>query len=207
MSDVARDDDKAIYEKIKKILYWSLFSNREISNTNIEYLDFCANNYSEIYNCAFVDVEFEHNRLLDGFSEGSIGELFRPWLGNTNIDLSKFLDSSMNLANVGDANSLIRGYLNTENKNIFVCQVDGDSMIGANIFDGDLLVVERCENIPESGTIAVISLNSKVFVKRLFCDRVNTILVSENIKYRPYRVGTNETFKILGAVKGIIHKV
>ena len=48
----------------------------------------------------------------------------------------------------------------------FYARVDGDSMIGAGLEDGDLLVIDRSLN-PENGKIAVCLVDGEFTVKRI----------------------------------------
>ena len=48
----------------------------------------------------------------------------------------------------------------------FYARVDGDSMIGAGLEDGDLLVIDRSLN-PENGKIAVCLIDGDFTVKRI----------------------------------------
>ena len=61
----------------------------------------------------------------------------------------------------------------------------GDSMIGAGIHDGDLLVVDR--SLPaEDGKVVVVSINGELTVKRMRREKGITWLVPENPDYPPY---------------------
>lgn len=88
-------------------------------------------------------------------------------------------------------NSEIEGYLKIPErmlggKECFVLRASGDSMIGAGIEEGDLLIVEKCL-CPDNGDIAVILSDSPeelVVLKRFFNLGNNRYLLRpENAKY------------------------
>ena len=91
-------------------------------------------------------------------------------------------------------------------ENFLFCSVSGDSMINANILNGDNLIVDVAK-LPENNDIIVVTLNDTTFVKRLKIDGDKTIFVSENPDYKPREIIESDTFKILGVVKHIIHPV
>ena len=49
-------------------------------------------------------------------------------------------------------------------------RVVGESMIGANIHDGDLLVIEECEDPPEGAIVVALLEGEEVTVKRIYRD-------------------------------------
>jgi repressor LexA len=88
----------------------------------------------------------------------------------------------------------------------FYLKVLGDSMTGAGINEGDLLLVRRQPAVDE-GQIAVILLdNTEVTVKRVYYKGDQVILQSENPSYPP-RLAKFEDIKIQGLVKEIKRKV
>lgn len=85
----------------------------------------------------------------------------------------------------------------------FYLKVYGDSMTGADIAQGDLLLVRRQPAVDE-GQIAVVLLdNSEVTVKRIYYQGEQVILQSENPKYPP-RLVNYKDIKVHGLVKQII---
>lgn len=82
----------------------------------------------------------------------------------------------------------------------YLAQVEGDSMIGAGIHDGDLLVVDRSLDA-RPGQIIVAAINGEPLVKRLQIHPSNRVaLVSENPKYPPRYVAEGDTFEVWGVV-------
>lgn len=84
-------------------------------------------------------------------------------------------------------------------KESFLLKVSGDSMIGAGIDDGDLLVVDRSIE-PRHGKIVVASINGQVTVKRLRRDKKGIKLEPENCKYKPILIEKTDNLHIHGIV-------
>jgi DNA polymerase V len=85
----------------------------------------------------------------------------------------------------------------------FFVRVEGDSMIGAGIFSGDVLVVDRSKD-PSDGAIVVAAINGELVVKRLSVAGERAILLSENEQYAPITVGDGEECFIWGVVVGSV---
>ncbi len=88
----------------------------------------------------------------------------------------------------------------------FMVRVSGDSMTGAGIADGDILVVDRSEEAVH-GRIVVAVLEGEMTVKRLHIRRRERLLVPENPRYRPLRVGPDQELRIWGVVTGVVRRV
>ncbi len=85
----------------------------------------------------------------------------------------------------------------------FFVRVEGDSMEGAGIFSGDVLVVDRSIT-PRDGSIVVAAVYGEMVVKRL-CAIGNThVLASENEQYAPITVTGNDDCFIWGVVVGSV---
>ncbi len=89
----------------------------------------------------------------------------------------------------------------------FVLRVSGESMVGAGIRDGDLVVVRHRETL-ESGDIGVVYLGQEATVKRVFIEADRIRLQPENEKMSPVFVSRdNPDFRIGGKVVGVIRKL
>ena len=82
----------------------------------------------------------------------------------------------------------------------FLLKVEGDSMRGAHIIEGDMVVVSRSH--PETGDIVVAMLDEEVTIKRLIRRQGRYILKPENPDYS--EIGG--PFEIIGKVVGVIRK-
>ncbi len=81
----------------------------------------------------------------------------------------------------------------------FALDVAGSSMIGADILDGDTLIV-RHQPLAESGDIVVASVDGEVTVKRLSMIAGVIRLLPENKTFKPIEVSNASDFRILGKV-------
>ena len=88
----------------------------------------------------------------------------------------------------------------------FYARVSGDSMVGAGLNDGDLLVIDRSKN-PESGKIAVCLVDGDFTVKRIKKEKNKLYLMPENKKYKPIELKEGNELIIWGVVEYVIKKV
>ena len=88
----------------------------------------------------------------------------------------------------------------------FYARVDGDSMIGAGLEDGDLLVIDRSKN-PENGKIAICLVDGDFTVKRIKKEKNKLFLVPENKKYKKIEIKEENQLIIWGIVEYVIKKV
>lgn len=85
----------------------------------------------------------------------------------------------------------------------FILKVQGNSMIGAGIFDGDFLVV-RQQHRADNGDIVVAQLGDEATVKRFYQYAQGTIkLEPENPQMEPI-IAKDKDVKILGRVIGLV---
>lgn len=87
----------------------------------------------------------------------------------------------------------------------FFVRVQGDSMQGAGIFSGDILVVDR-SLIAHNHSIVVALLNGEFTVKRLKIEKEGIRLIAENPTYPSIRVSENSDFQVWGVVTYVIHR-
>ena len=95
----------------------------------------------------------------------------------------------------------INEYLVRNPVSTFFFPVQGDSMEGADIFDGDILVVDKSVR-PRHGHIVVAFVDGLRLVKRLYHRGVRMALEAENPKYRPLIVTDEMDCAIWGVVVG-----
>ena len=88
----------------------------------------------------------------------------------------------------------------------FYARVSGDSMIGAGLDDGDLLVIDRSKN-PENGKIAICLIDGEFTVKRIKKDKNRLYLMPENKNYKPIELKEENELIIWGVVEYVIKKV
>ena len=81
----------------------------------------------------------------------------------------------------------------------FVISVGGDSM-EPTYHDGDKVFVEKCDSV-DIGEIGIFVVNGDVYIKELG----NQGLISHNEKYKPIRIGENDSVYCCGRVIGVVH--
>lgn len=83
----------------------------------------------------------------------------------------------------------------------FFFRVSGDSMVDAEIFDGDMLVVDRSVT-PQHGHIVVAFLRGERVVKRLDKRGGRVVLRSANQAYPDFEVSEGDELVVWGVVVG-----
>lgn len=81
----------------------------------------------------------------------------------------------------------------------FALRIQGDSMIGAGIMDGDLIIVRK-EQTARSGQIVVALLEDEATCKRLRLEREHVWLMPENPEYAPIQA---DLCSLLGVVVAV----
>lgn len=87
----------------------------------------------------------------------------------------------------------------------FILKVKGNSMIKANINDGDLVVIEQTQ-APMNGDIVAVNIEGSATLKTLSLTKTTITLLPENDDYEPIVVTPDEEFYILGKAIGVIRK-
>jgi len=89
----------------------------------------------------------------------------------------------------------------------FALHVSGDSMIGAGIFDGDIVVVRR-QDTADSGDVVAVLLpgpaEEEATIKRLRLEADHVVLVPENPALEPFEMTEGA---ILGKVVAVLRKL
>ena len=88
----------------------------------------------------------------------------------------------------------------------FFMRVNGDAMIGAGIFDGDVVIVDRSLK-PVSGKVIIATLNGEMLIRRLEKILNKVRLVPETAKLAPIDVDPTGEFSVWGVVTYVIHSV
>lgn len=95
----------------------------------------------------------------------------------------------------------INDYLIRNPVSTFFFSVEGDSMQGAEIFDGDILVVDKSIR-PVHGHIVVAFVNGERLVKRLYRRGSRVALLAENPAYPSLEIDEGIDLEIWGVVVG-----
>lgn len=88
----------------------------------------------------------------------------------------------------------------------FFMRVRGEAMIGAGIFDGDTVIVDRSIK-PTSGKIVIAVLNGDMLIRRLDKGFNKMRLLPETNRLAPIEVDPFAEFSIWGVVTYVIHQV
>ncbi len=97
-------------------------------------------------------------------------------------------------------------YLVTQPVATFFVRVEGDSMQGAGIFSGDLLVVDRSAP-PLDGKIVIAFIDGEFTVKRLEKKGKKLRLLPENPRFSPIEITGEMEMVVWGVVTGVVRKV
>ena len=86
----------------------------------------------------------------------------------------------------------------------YFVRASGDSMIGAGIFNGDLLIVDRSLEA-SSGKVVIAEVDGQLTVKRLLKLNDGFSLQSENSSYPPIELQEGNEVVVWGVVTHVIH--
>lgn len=88
----------------------------------------------------------------------------------------------------------------------YFVRASGDSMNGAGIFNGDLLVVDRSLE-PVHGKVVIAEVNGQLAVKRLLKSQDRFSLQSENASYPPIELQEGNEVVVWGVVTHVLHNL
>ena len=95
-------------------------------------------------------------------------------------------------------------YLIPKHKEVFTLEVSGDSMINAGIFDGDIIIVERCNTAKNGEKVVAMNDENEVTLKTFYKENGYFRLQPENDFMNPI-ILNNVT--ILGKAIGLYRKI
>lgn len=84
----------------------------------------------------------------------------------------------------------------------FILKVKGDSMINANIEDGDYIVINK-QTMANHNEIVAVSIDGEATLKRLWLKGNKAVLMPENDKYYPIEIKEDNAY-IIGKAVGLI---
>ncbi|QOZ83181.1 MULTISPECIES: LexA family protein [Chromobacterium] len=96
-------------------------------------------------------------------------------------------------------------YLIADPAATFLVRVRGDSMRGAGIDEGDLLVVDKGLT-PNHGDIVIAVVDGEFTVKRLHSLRGRCALIAENPAYPPIKLADGQELQVWGVVRGCVKR-
>jgi repressor LexA len=90
-----------------------------------------------------------------------------------------------------------------KNRGTFALRVRGDSMIGAHIVDGDMVILENAKDVHDGDIVAAL-IDGETTLKRYVVERGRPYLKAENPRY-PDLVPARE-LKIQGVMVSLLRK-
>ena len=97
-------------------------------------------------------------------------------------------------------------YLVNNRSASFYVRVAGDSMTGAGIMSGDILLVDRSVE-PVHNKIVIAVIDNEMVLKRLKISPEKISLVSENPHFRPIEITGEMECSVWGVVTAVIRKL
>lgn len=88
----------------------------------------------------------------------------------------------------------------------YLIRVEGNSMIGASISPGDIVIVDKSIRNPDEKQVAVCELNGEYTIKRLAIRNGKGWLIPANPDYPEIEVTPDDDFRVWGTVTYVIHK-
>lgn len=88
----------------------------------------------------------------------------------------------------------------------FYARINGDSMQGADIHDGDIAVIDKSLE-PTNGSIAVCFLDGEFTLKRIEIEKDRVWLMPANPQFSPIEVTEENHFVVWGIVTYVIKKL
>jgi len=136
--------------------------------------------------------------------------IMRPEMGNPSIRRPLF-SHKVAAGFPSPADDYIEGWLNLDeylvphHEATFFVRAKGNSMVGAGIFDGNLLVVDK-SLIPSSGSIVIAVIDGELTVKRFLKDNDKIILKAENARFKNIELKEGQELKVWGVVTATVRK-
>lgn len=136
--------------------------------------------------------------------------IFLPAIGTQPVRLPLF-GSKVQAGFPSPADDYVQGRLSLDEHLIqhkeatFFVRAIGNSMTGAGIFDGDLLVVDKSLN-PSSGSIVIAVVDGDLTVKRFVKRNGNVILKAENPAYKDIELQDGQELVVWGVVTSTVKK-
>ena len=140
-----------------------------------------------------------------------------PWLMGANVPITPSIPNASNIFPIERkkipllgkiargqpimSEEVFDGYVQC-NGNIhadFCLRAEGDSMINARIYDGDIVFIHQQPEV-ENGEIAAVSIDDSVTLKRVYIEDDCIELRAENPRVKPlrYKISDFNQFRILG---------
>ena len=202
-------------EKVKSYIFKNNYESQEkpmetnediiVNNLNVDDLENFQ--YCDIRHGRAYDFMRDYSRISDIIVNDEKGDY--EYINEELVELPVYSDIAagepIQINSEIEGNFYIPKYWLKGIKNPFILKVKGDSMIGANIDDGDYVVI-RHEQAANNKDIVAVDIGGNATLKRLSIGRDRILLMPENEKYKPIIIDSEDTY-IIGTAIGIIkHK-
>jgi DNA polymerase V len=122
-----------------------------------------------------------------------------------------FFDTTVKAGFPSPAEDSLEGELNLNEHLVphpastFFIRVEGESMVGAGIFPGDLLIIDRSLQASKNSIILAV-INNEFTVKRLISKKNMLYLHAENAEFEDILITGESGFQVWGIVTYVIHQ-
>lgn len=140
-----------------------------------------------------------HKPVLEFFTPAEYSGITFPSVGKVNAGFPSPADDYMDKQLSLDEHLIKNRYAT------IIAEVNGNSMVDAFIFDGDVLVIDK-DVQPEHGDIVICRLDGEFTCKRIDISKKVVRLVAENQDFEPIIITDENDFIVEGVVTWIIHK-
>ncbi|MCA1768785.1 MAG: peptidase [Halomonas sp.] len=134
--------------------------------------------------------------LLDGPDTTDEHLVDIPLLGSVSAGLP--IEACLDSASIQVPGRMVR-------RNTYALRVRGNSMIDCNIFDGDVIIIERQESAENGETAVVMINNQEVTLKKLYIEKSGVRLQPANERMAPIYL-KNSDIQVLGLVMGVVRQ-
>lgn len=93
----------------------------------------------------------------------------------------------------------------SDKSNLFFLKIKGDSMVNAEINNGDFVLIRK-QNVIENGQIAAVEIDGKTTLKRIRKSGSMLVLLPENDNYEPEIIAADQ-IRIIGVGVGVLKKI
>ena len=142
--------------------------------------------------CERGEIEYDgHRGIVTDYMRGASEGTSRVLMGNSIpcVTLNEVCDAE--LESIRMPTALIGS------GEFFLLRARGNSMIGAGIDDGDLVLIKRCERVREGRIAAFLYDNSETTLKRFKQDKNSIYLIPENDEMEPIVISGNDRARLI----------
>jgi len=195
-----------LYNSLYKYLRRSFAGNSYADKMVVKLTEIADELFPGLYEDCISDVMNNISDIDELLLGSQISEFYRIEYSDIS-KLSELFDFLNNYEEIYDNNFEQFCKRNAYNPNdLILIPITGDSMTGANIFDGDTAVLNKSLN-PKPGDIVIASIKGKYFIKRYSVVNNRIVFVSENPNYQPYLAKPDDRVKIIGVVTDIMRSI